>query len=214
MTKIGHDETVTTNRKIVANHLNVSIFHHILSSRTTMSSEYEDVNMMRKFLGERATDEFMNWLVDIDYFDAPAAKSHHGNFKGGLFNHSAEVATQLNNLTLRLNLRWDRMESPWVVGYLHDICKTDDYIVDYEDENGEEYEYNDDKIMDGHGDKSVIMLAGHFPLTEEEAMCIRFHMGAFTDKDQWKYYSRAVKYYPNVLYTHTADMIASQIKGI
>ena len=33
MTKIGHDEAVTTNREIVANHLNVSIFHHILSSR-------------------------------------------------------------------------------------------------------------------------------------------------------------------------------------
>ena len=33
MTKIGHDETVTTNCEIVANHLSVSIFNHILSSR-------------------------------------------------------------------------------------------------------------------------------------------------------------------------------------
>jgi len=33
MTKIGHDETVTINREIIANHLNVSIFHHILSGR-------------------------------------------------------------------------------------------------------------------------------------------------------------------------------------
>ena len=36
MTKIGHDEAVTTNREIVANHLDVSIFHHILSSRLQM----------------------------------------------------------------------------------------------------------------------------------------------------------------------------------
>ena len=33
MTKIGHDETVTINHEIIANHLNVSIFYHILSSR-------------------------------------------------------------------------------------------------------------------------------------------------------------------------------------
>ena len=32
MTKIEHDETVTINREIIANHLNVSIFNHILSS--------------------------------------------------------------------------------------------------------------------------------------------------------------------------------------
>lgn len=33
MPKIGHDEAVTINREIIANHLNVSIFHRILSSR-------------------------------------------------------------------------------------------------------------------------------------------------------------------------------------
>ena len=49
-------------------------------------------------------------------------------------------------------------------------------------------------------------------LTEEEKMCIRYHMGAFTDQKEWEYYSRAVNLYHNVLYTHTADMIASQIE--
>ena len=171
-------------------------------------------NQVRELLGERATDDFMNWLMTSDYFSAPAAKSHHGNHEGGLFKHSMEVAKQLDKLTLDLNLQWQREESPWVVGLLHDICKMDDYVNLGYDESGEIYEYNKHKIMDGHGDKSVIMLAGHFPLTVEEAMCIRFHMGAFTDKDQWEYYSRAVKRYPNVLYTHTADMIASQIIGV
>ena len=58
------------------------------------------------------------------------------------------------------------------------------------------------------------MLMGLINLTDEETMCIRYHMGAFTDQKEWEYYTRAVKKYPNVLYTHTADMIASQIKGI
>jgi len=48
-------------------------------------------------------------------------------------------------------------------------------------------------------------------LTPEEVMCIRWHMGAFDEKHNWKYYTAAVKKYPNVLWTHTADMIASQM---
>jgi hypothetical protein len=51
-------------------------------------------------------------------------------------------------------------------------------------------------------------------LTPEEVMCIRWHMGAFDEKENWQYYSRAVNKYPNVLWTHTADMIASQIMGV
>ena len=172
------------------------------------------MKQVRQLLGERATDTFFDWLLSIGYYEAPAAIRHHGNHEGGLYKHSLEVAKQLDKLTNGLGLKWEREDSPRVVGLLHDICKTDDYIASYEDERGTAYEYNKHKLMDGHGDKSVIMLAGHFPLTEEEAMCIRFHMGSFTDKDQWEYYSRAVKNYPNVLYTHTADMIASQIIGV
>ena len=51
-------------------------------------------------------------------------------------------------------------------------------------------------------------------LTDEEIACIRWHMGAFDDQKNWDYYGRAIEKYPNVLYTHTADMIASRIKGI
>ena len=42
-------------------------------------------------------------------------------------------------------------------------------------------------------------------------MCIRYHMGAFTEKEEWRLYTRAVNQFPNVLWTHQADMIASHI---
>ena len=77
-----------------------------------------------------------------------------------------------------------------------------------------EIEWNEERLYPGHGDKSLIMLMGLIDLTEEEKMCIRYHMGAFTDKSEWEFYSRAVQRCPNVLWTHTADMIASQIKGV
>ena len=58
-----------------------------------------------------------------------------------------------------------------------------------------------------------MMIASHLQLTEEEVMCIRYHMGAFTEKEEWNDYTRAIHKYKNVLWTHHADMIASHIIG-
>lgn len=65
-----------------------------------------------------------------------------------------------------------------------------------------------------NGDKSVMMLQQHMQLTDEELLCIRWHMGAFDDKSMWNNYGQAVAQFPNVLYTHTADMVAARILGI
>lgn len=45
-------------------------------------------------------------------------------------------------------------------------------------------------------------------------MCIRYHMGAFCPKEEWNDYTRAVRAYPNVLWTHQADMLASHVEGV
>ena len=146
------------------------------------------------------------WLEDIGFYEKPASIRYHGKESGDLFRHSVMVANQLIRLTEYLNLHWQRPDSPIIIGLLHDVCKCDDYV----EANGA-WEYNKNKLIDGHGDKSVIMLAGHIQLTEEEVFCIRYHMGAFTEKEQWPYYNKAIERYPNILYTHTADMIASKI---
>ena len=49
-------------------------------------------------------------------------------------------------------------------------------------------EYNTETLLKGHGDKSVMRCASLLQLTEEEVMCIRYHMGAFTDKEEWQDY--------------------------
>ena len=156
-----------------------------------------------------------NLLDKLGYFTAPAAISHHGNYIGGLYDHSKQVATELQNLTDQLGLRWVRSDSPIIVGMLHDLCKCDDYVLNDEGV----WTYNKNKLLPGHGDKSVmmaqqVMMPAQGGLTDEEMYCIRWHMGAFDDKENWQCYSAAVKIYHNVLYTHTADMIASQIIGI
>lgn len=144
------------------------------------------------------------------FLKAPASTKYHGSYEGGLFDHSAETLEALAELTNKLGLVWERSESPFIIGLFHDICKIDSYRLK---EDGT-YEHTDDCLIDGHGSKSVIYLQRYIDLTDEEISCIRWHMGAFDDKENWDYYSKAIKQYPNVLYTHTADVIASKIIGV
>ena len=158
-------------------------------------------------------DALLSYLMSdaCDFFRAPASTRFHGSYEGGLFDHSLRVARELVNLTEKLGLMWEDTKSPIIVGLFHDLCKCDNYIYDIET-NG--YKYNPDIIIPGHGEKSVILLQKYIDLTDEEIACIRWHMGAYEkDPKMWEYFGRAIETYPNVLYTHTADMIASKIGG-
>ena len=151
-------------------------------------------------------------LRKLGFFDAPASTKYHGAYNGGLFDHSFQVAKTLESLTHRLDLKWSRPESPYIVGMYHDLCKTDNYILDIETNK---YAYNPDIIIPGHGEKSVILAQKYIKLTDEEIACIRWHMEAYeTDTKLWNYYVKAIEKYPNVLFTHTADMMSSKILGV
>lgn len=175
----------------------------------------EDIKKMRlqayeDFMGDAALID-ANILDCLGFFDAPASTKYHGAYDGGLFDHSIAVANSLVELTEKLDLKWERPESPYIVGMFHDMCKCNAYVKTPEGK----WTWNNDIIIPGHGDKSVIMLQKLIQLTDEEMACIRWHMGAYeTDTKMWDYYGRAIERYPNVLYTHTADMIASRIQGV
>ena len=171
---------------------------------------------MDDILGEsNSMTDIIKCLDKLDYFNAPASIKHHGSYFGGLYDHSYEVTIQLLDLTKKLDLKWDRPESPYIIGMFHDICKCQTYKRVPKDSEHDEWIYDDHTLMPGHGDVSVILTQQILgPLTDEEIMCVRWHMGAFDNKENWKHYSDAVKMYPNVLYTHTADMIASQIHNM
>lgn len=168
--------------------------------------------------------QMMDWLTSQGFFKKPAAIKHHGNHTGGLFEHSMMVAQILVEMTQKFDIPWTRPESPYIVGMLHDVCKLDDYI----DENTSDvvvmgsaspistspkWAYNPAPMFKGHGDKSVMMLSQVMTLTEEEMLCIRFHMGAYVT-DDWDAFDRAIRKYQSVLFTHTADMYASKVKDV
>lgn len=150
------------------------------------------------------------------FIKAPASKKYHGNYPGGLYEHSLTVTQSLMKLTDKLNLTWEREASPLIVGLFHDLCKIDAYEeLPVLKDDPAAYKHSSAPVIDGHGEKSIIYLQQYIDLTEEEIACIRWHMGAYErDTSKWEYYDRAIRKYPNVLYTHTADMIASKIIDI
>lgn len=177
---------------------------------TTETRQLQFMHLMSEGLPVSDCEQLLNALSDMEFFEAPASTKYHGNYPGGLFDHCFEVTKALTLLTEKLSLHWERKQSPYLVGMLHDLCKCDQYLL----LNDRTYEYRKNLPLCGHGDKSVILAQSLTRLTEEEALCIRWHMGAYDDKEVWNNLGAAIERYPNVLYTHTADMIASRIIGI
>lgn len=159
-------------------------------------------------LGQYVPAEMFEYLDENGFFIKPAAIKYHGNYEGGLFDHSFEVMKCLVHMTKKLDIKWQNKRSPYIVGMFHDLCKMDDYIKDEQ-----EWTYNNSPVISGHGEKSVMMLSQFYTLTEEEILCIRYHMGAYKT-DDWNGFDKAIRKYQSVLWTHTADMYASKVKNI
>ena len=184
---------------------------------------------IRAYNEERSKYDFGFGVLDSDdldkigFFDAPASTKYHGAYDGGLFDHSLFVYMRLKHLTEKNDLLWQRPQSPFIIGMFHDLCKCDQYIKKPGLLNEDtliqgnsllfHYEYNTNTVLKGHGAKSIIRLSQLTTLTEEEALCIRYHMGPY-EKEEWAEYDAAIKRYQNVLWTHHADMLASKVDGV
>lgn len=192
----------------------------------TDKARIEDFLNIMKFEGRPIVSaDMMNWLIGMNFFNAPASTKYHGDYDGGLFDHCCEVTENLLELTDKLNIHWLRPESPYIVGMFHDLCKVDDYtkvmdkpgveLFGSDERKGElsHWVHNADVILKGHGDKSVMLLSQFMNLTIEEIYCIRFHMGAYVTSE-WNQWDAAIKQFETVLWTHTADMYASKVKGV
>lgn len=179
--------------------------------RKELDEEHDKrLHQFELLVGKYVPDEFRNWLIINGFFQKPASIHHHGTYTGALFDHSFAVTNILVDLTEQMGLNWQQERSPYIVGMFHDLCKIDTY----QRSDNEKWEYNNATLLPGHGEKSVILLQQHLKLTEEEMLCIRWHMGAFDAKENWNSYGRSVTKYQNVLWTHHADMYAARVLGV
>lgn len=179
-------------------------FELMLANFTTLST-HDRINLFNSSVSKYIPEKLTKHLIDNKFFEQYASSKFHGNYVGGLFDHSYSVMLKLIEMTDQLSLNWQNERSPYIIGMLHDLCKMDEY----ECIDGVIHRIKDTPII-GHGDKSCILLSKFFDLTEEEDMCIRYHMGAFNVAN-WDAYGKAIEKYDTVLWTHTADMFVSRL---
>jgi len=158
---------------------------------------------------------------ETDFFTAPASTSKHGAMYGGLLMHSIEVYRLLENFSKPLK---DAQSDTIVIcGLLHDVCKANMYTVRTRNVKNEQGRWDetemfaiDEQFPFGHGEKSVYLISRHIPLTDEEALAIRWHMGGYDDTAR-SYIgglaqANAFEKYPLCVSLHLADMYAAHFR--
>ena len=74
-------------------------------------------------------DELMAWLERSDFYTAPASTRFHGNYKGGLLEHSLNVYDKLSGFVARYpDLQIDS-DTVAVTALFHDLTKANFYTA-------------------------------------------------------------------------------------
>ena len=103
------------------------------------------------------SDDLMEYLMAYGFFTAPASTKYHGNYEGGLLEHSYMVTKYLLTLTQDNHLIWRKSRSPYIVGMFHDLYKIDQYRHPASDlvvdgmllPDPSKWEYNPDPPVEG-----------------------------------------------------------------
>lgn len=130
-------------------------------------------------LGRKGTDRLLHYLNKNQFFTVPSSRHRHHNWRGGLAEHSLGVM----EWALKRNANFESKDSIIAAALLHDICKTRQL---YYDERGKLRKRN--LHIKGHGYRSIKILEEiGFPITEDERLAIRWHMGRWPkDPEQRK----------------------------
>ena len=186
-----------------------------------MNTKEEFIRIYTECIHREGAQEFLDFLCSAhsDFFTAPASTRFHGNYPGGLCEHSVHVYTCLKDYLQRerckttYNMNYSD-ETIAIVALLHDVCKINVYKLSTRNKkvNGEwvqvpYYEF-EDEMPYGHGEKSVYMISPYMKLSREEAFAIRYHMG-FSNEDPARNVGYTFEHYPLAFALSTADMEAS-----
>lgn len=183
----------------------------------------EILSLLRK-VNRHGMEKLIEWLETSTFFSMPASTRFHGNYDGGLAEHSLNVYKALIQLRQVYQKQFGisndmPIESVILVSLCHDFCKIDLYKKDFRNvKNTETGQWErkpvyvfDDLLGMGHGEASVYILQSFINLTREEALAIRWHMGAFDSAvkagDRSIYVAQ--EQYPLVVLLHMADQWAT-----
>lgn len=163
--------------------------------------------------------ELLQWLESTDFFDAPASSRFHGDYAGGLCEHSVHVWEELVRLLKAYPEVKVSGETAAIASLLHDLCKIGCYKTELRNKkvNGvwvqqPMYVFQEDFCFGSHAGKSVYLIQKYMKLTDEEAVAINCHMGPW-DRNPGDYsLGSAYEQWPLALLLHWADESATFVR--
>lgn len=182
-------------------------------------SREQFTELYTQYIKRPGSDRLFAWLEQSDFFTAPASTRFHGNYEGGLCEHSVNVWYELVRLLKAYPEVKVTSETAAIVSLLHDLCKVGCYKQELRNQkvNGvwvqrPVYVFQEDFCYGGHGSKSAYLIQRHMDLTPQEAVAINCHMGAW-DRNPGDYsLGPAYEQYPLALLVHMADESATYIR--
>ena len=181
------------------------------------------IELFNEYIKREGAENLLDWLINSDFFTAPASSKFHSAYEGGLCEHSLKVFYRFVKL---LKMEYGEnftdnisMESVAIIALLHDVCKVDFYKTEYRNVKVDgqwvqvPYYSVEDKLPYGHGEKSVYIIGSFIKLSREEAISINWHGGGFDDRVRGGSYAMSEAYYkfPNAMIFHSADMMATYL---
>ncbi|MBE6595565.1 MAG: hydrolase [Ruminococcaceae bacterium] len=178
------------------------------------------IALFRTKIQREGSEQLLDYLSrSCDFFTAPASTRYHGNYPGGLLEHSLNVYDCLVDYLSRPRVKEVyglsfSEESIAIVALCHDLCKVNFYKESTRNvkEGGVwksvPYYTIEDQLPYGHGEKSVYITSGFMRLTRDEAFAIRYHMG-FSGTEDNNLVGSAFAKFPLAVALATADMEAA-----
>ena len=182
------------------------------------------------------TQGLAEYLLQSDFFTAPASTQYHCNYEGGLCQHSLNVYGALLDLVEKYAPGKYYQSSLIVVALLHDLAKVDFYekfIANKKiynpngskhDNQGnfdwfaeEAYKVKDakDRFLGGeHGFNSMVIANKYIPMTYEETLAILHHHCGQGESKQLYDLSAILNKYPLITLLHMADFLSTFITEV
>ena len=190
-----------------------------------MTNKERYISICKEKIKRPGIDGLLLWLENnSDFFIAPASTKYHGNYVGGLCEHSLNVYDTLCKIksTFAEIIGAENIsdETIAIVSLFHDICKANFYKIgtrNVKDVGGhwiqkQVYEI-DEQVPLGHGEKSCILIQRFMSLKLDELLAIRWHMNGFDCAVKGGDYglSKAQEMSKLVTLLQVADMISSNL---
>lgn len=198
----------------------------ILANRQAYINELQQLN-------RPGMDKLLAWLDKTDFFTAPSSTKYHGNYRGGLCEHTLDVLKcslnllevyKMNDPTGKLcqNVALNELK---VACLLHDVRKVLTYYPGTKrkmDDNGQWHTVQSWQVKDlfpfGGCEKSVFYVSKFIELTGPEALAIRWCRGenelaTHLDVEYSKSMRDSMKLYPIVSIICEGKKIAMNLLG-